>query len=113
ASVGGGPFGAYVPAIAGSYGLNNSGLLMRTFGKVVSTGTGYFVIDDGSRDFPCGKSVVKGLAVSTSDALGGISTPSVGSYVSVTGLSGVFSSGGLYYPIMRPRAQGDISVVVP
>ena len=37
----------------------------------------------------------------------------VNSYVSVTGLSGVFSSGGLYYPIVRLRAAGDVVEVVP
>ncbi|MGC8861451.1 MAG: hypothetical protein ACP5R5_01605 [Armatimonadota bacterium] len=112
-SVGGGPFGPYVPGVAGSFGLNNSGLLISTFGKVVSTGTGYFVIDDGSRQFACGKSVVSGLAVSTADAYAGIPMPAVGSYVSVTGLCGVFSSGGHYYPILRPRAPGDVVQVIP
>ncbi len=111
--VGGGPFGSYVPGLAGSVGLNNSGLLARTFGRVVSTGTGYFVIDDGGRRSPCGKSAVEGLAVSTADSLEGVTIPPVDSWVGVTGLSGVFSSGGSYYPIVRVRKQSDITPFSP
>lgn len=112
-SVGGGPFGSYVPGIAGSTGLNNSGLLVSSFGHVVYKGTGYFVIDDGSRDFSCGKSAIKGLVVSTADSLEGITMPPDDSYVSVTGLSGVFSVGGLYYPIIRLRNAADMVQVWP
>jgi len=112
-SIGGGPFGSYVPGIAGSTGLSNSGLLVRSLGHVVYGGAGYFVIDDGSRNFSCGKTALKGLAVSTADALGGITAPPDGSCVAVTGLSGVFASGGLYYPIIRLRSASDITQFAP
>ena len=112
-SIGGAPFGSYVPGIAGCTGLNNSGLLMSTFGRVVSAGAGYFVIDDGSRGFACGKSATNGLAVSTADSLGTITMPPQGSYVSVTGLSGVFSSNTLYYPIIRLRSSSDVVQIGP
>lgn len=112
-NIGGGPFGAYVPGVAGSIGLNNSGLLATSFGRVVDAGSGWFVIDDGSQDLPCGKSAVKGLAVSTADALGTISAPSIGSYVSVTGPVGVFSSNTFYYPIIRLRSSTDITPFAP
>lgn len=112
-TIGGGQFGSYVPGIAGSTGLNNSGLLMSSFGHVIYKGSGYFVIDDGSRDFSCGKSAIKGLAVSTADSLLGVTMPPDDSYVSVTGLVGVFSSGGLYYPIIRLRTTSDITQFAP
>lgn len=112
-TAGGGAFGSYVPGIAGSTGLNNSGLVVSSFGRVVEKGTGYFVIDDGSRDYACGKSAVKGLAVSTADALGAIAMPPDDSYVSVTGLCGVFSGSGLYYPIIRLRNADDLVIVAP
>jgi hypothetical protein len=113
ASIGGGPFGPYVTGVAGSTGLNNSGLLVRSFGRVVYGGAGYFVIDDGSREFSCGKSAVRGLAVSTADAFGGVTAPPDGSYVAVTGLSGVFSSSNLYYPVIRLRSSNDITQFAP
>lgn len=112
-SVGGGPFGSYVPGLAGSLGLNNSGLLVSTCGRVVERGTGYFVVDDGSRDSSCGKSDAKGLAVSTADSLETITMPPENSYVLVTGLSGVFSRGGQYYPIIRLRSPGDLVQIAP
>ena len=112
-SVGGGQFGYYVPGIVGSVGLNNSGLLLRSCGRVVATGTGYFVISDGGRRFPCGKSAVEGLAVSTADSLEGVTMPAQGSWVAVTGLSGVFSGEGAYFPIIRARKQDDISPLSP
>lgn len=111
--VGGGPFGSYVPGVVGGTGLNNSGLLISSFGRVVSAGTGYFVIDDGSRRFPCGKSDVNGLAVSTADSLEGVTTPPEGSWVSVSGLVGVFWNGGSHYPIVRVRRQSDIRQLAP
>lgn len=110
-AVGGGAFGSYVPAMAGSAGLNNTGLLVSTFGRVVEKGTGYFVIDDGSQTTACGKSATRGLAVSTADALLGITMPPDDSYVCVTGICGTFSSGGLYYPIIRLRNQDDLVTV--
>lgn len=112
-NIGGGPFGNFLPGVAGSSGLNNSGLLATSFGRVVEAGTGWFVVDDGSRDFPCGKSNKKGLAVSTADSFGAIAAPPVGSYASVTGPIGVFSSGGIYYPIVRLRASTDLVPFAP
>lgn len=112
-AIGGGGFGEYVPCAAGSVGLNNSGLLVSTSGRVVEKGIGYFVIDDGSREASCGKSATKGLVVSTADCLFGITMPADDSYVCVTGISGVFPVGGLHYPIIRLRNQNDLVTVSP
>lgn len=69
-SLGGGALGLQ-EGIAGGVGLNNIGLLVRMTGKVKTTGTGWFMIDDGS-----GVSVkIVGTA------------PSGNPYVSVTGAS--------------------------
>ena len=84
--------------------------------RVRMAGTVAFLVSepaDGSRYFSCGKSAVNGLAVSTADSLIGITMPPDDSYVSVTGLSGVFSSGGLYYPIIRLRSSNDITQFAP
>lgn len=111
--IGGGPFGSYVPGVIGSAGVNNSGLLTSSSGRVVDSGTGYFVIDDGSRSLSNGKSPIRGLAVSTADSLGGVITPALGSYVSVTGISGSFQVGDVYYPIIRLRNAADVVVISP
>lgn len=67
AAIGG--FATFQPALG--TGVNNIGLLVRSWGKVSSVGTGYFVISDGSAD-------VKVF----SDA-----TVAVGDFVKVTGIS--------------------------
>ncbi|MHB9038439.1 MAG: hypothetical protein ACYC64_17445 [Armatimonadota bacterium] len=46
-ALGGGP-SSFQPGITGATGTNNIGLLVTVFGRVVSTGTGEFTLDDGS-----------------------------------------------------------------
>jgi len=46
--LGGGPVGPYTSGVKGSEGLNNIGLLIRTWGKVTQIGSDYLYIDDGS-----------------------------------------------------------------
>lgn len=114
----GGSDGKPLPrGVTGSVGLNNVGLLVKTCGRVVYRGSDFFVIDDGSRDAPCGKAPVKGIAVAVTGLAGGgtIPMPADQSIVIVTGISSIFRDGGtgLYYPIIRPRAASDITEAVP
>ena len=114
-NAGGSDFGSYTGGVAGSQGLNNIGMLVRTCGKVVYLGSEYFVIDDGSRNAICGKCSVKGLAVSTTGLVDGgtIPMPPDPSYVTVTGISSVFydNASDLYYPMIRPRDEDDVVVL--
>jgi len=110
--VGGGAFGSYTPGVEGAIGLNNVGLLVTVCGRVVDSGAGWFAIDDGGRRTSCGKSAVKGLAVAPPWlSFGPPPTPALGSYVKVTGLSSAFESGGLIYPVVRPRDYLDLVVL--
>jgi len=81
--LGGGALG-YQPAIVGSYGLNNVGLLVRVCGRVTASGTGYFYLSDGAKcKDGSGAFGVKVLC-------GTSRPPPVGSYVAVTGASSAF-----------------------
>ena len=94
--VGHGVVGAGQQGIIGASGLNNIGLLICTWGQVTSTGAGYFVIDDGSEvDVKC---VVPA----------GVTPPSIGDYVGVTGISSCEMTGDDLYRLLRVRAQEDI-----
>jgi hypothetical protein len=46
--LGGGPFGAFSAGVTGGFGVQNLGLLVRTYGKVTQIGTDYLYIDDGA-----------------------------------------------------------------
>ena len=50
AAIGGGPLNQYTPGVEGGVGLNNVGLLIRTWGQVtyVDPGDTFFYIDDGA-----------------------------------------------------------------
>lgn len=102
ASVGGGDY-HYSPGppetgqkgVSGSVGLNNIGLLIQTSGRVKTTDTGVFTIEDGS-----------GATVRCSCP--GITPPSKGSYVIVTGVSSCEQSGQELVRVLRVRNSSDI-----
>lgn len=82
--------------MAGGAGLNPVGLLLRTLGRVVATSNTALAIDDGD-----GRSVKVRLPA-------GVSPPSEGSFVRVTGvLSTVVLEDGLH-PVLRPRRAADL-----
>ena len=68
--------------IAGAYGLNNIGLLVKTWGTVTSASATSFLIDDGS-----------GAPVEVVVPAGG-SLPAQGRFVMITGISSCHVSGG-------------------
>lgn len=105
-SVGGGRL-TLKSGITNGQGLNNIGLLVSVWGRVVSTfGWTYFYIDDGSALFD--GSGLPGLKV----VCGSMTKPAKGSYVRVTGIVSVEKPVGtsLSIPVIRPRRQSDILI---
>ena len=95
-ALGGGPIGPFTPGITGASGLNNVGLLVRTWGYVISADADHFHIDDGS-----GVNV-KCLVPA------GVTLPGVNDCVSVTGISSCETVGEETYRLLRFRSQEDI-----
>ncbi|MGB9620399.1 MAG: choice-of-anchor Q domain-containing protein, partial [Armatimonadota bacterium] len=91
--------GAGQRGVANGVGLNNIGLLVRTTGRVSSTGSDWFVIDDGS-----------GVSVKCV-VRAGVNPPAVGSYVLVTGISSCYKSSSVIYRLLRIRSTEDILVL--
>ena len=82
-------------------GLYNLGLLMCVWGRVTDTGSGFFVVDDGSRQ-PDG---FRGIRV---DAGMLTSAPKAGTMVKVTGICTSADVSGRIVPVIRPRRQADV-----
>lgn len=77
-----------------------SGLLCRVWGKVTGTGTGYFIVDDGSG---------APVRVDSSGLVAPLTTNTAGgNYVAVTGLAGFGPSGAV---TVRPRGDFDVSIL--
>ncbi|GEM_PF-3094713 len=91
--------------------LSNLGLLVKTWGRVISvdTTTKFFVISDGSK---LGKAA--GLEVYAGQLKAPLTSwPKVGQYVTVTGISAVRPVGdGTYRSAIRLRCQDDLQVLV-
>ncbi len=104
-NIGGGSLGTMDPGVDDATGLFNVGLLVTTWGKVTYAGPGEFYIDDGSQlDDGSGH---HGLMV---DASALNSVPSVGTQVTVTGISAVRMSDSRVVRKLRPRNQQDVVV---
>lgn len=100
-ALGGGPCGLQA-GIRYAAGLNNIGLLVQIWGKVTHSEAGSFNVDDGCavKD----NSACLGVKV---DAVG-LSPPSEGSLVEVTGIVSCFKDGEHLYRLLRVRDQWDI-----
>ncbi|MCL5104662.1 MAG: hypothetical protein M1133_11205 [Armatimonadetes bacterium] len=96
--LGGDWLNSYTPGVTGGIGPNNIGLLVTTWGKVVSTGNGYFYIE--------GKS---GIAIRVKS--GNLTIPAVGKIVSITGISSCELISGTVGRAIIPRTQADIRVL--
>lgn len=97
-SMGGAALNGYTPGITGAYGANNVGLLVRTWGRVISTGSGYFYIQDVA---PVGVKV----------RLESGTMPKVGSVVCVTGISTCEVVAGGLSRVIRARQSGDLRLI--
>ena len=115
-SLGGGDFGDVANnkgqrGVDGGVGMNNIGLLVRTWGRVthVDELQQIFYIDDGSgiNDL---LTVGAGVRVSYSGLATGNSftPPTEGQFVGVTGISSTFTDGTRILPLLRPRRQDDM-----
>lgn len=111
--VGGGALNQYTPGVAGGTGLNNIGLLIQTWGKVVpgsiNTTDKYFYIDDGSALNDTSGKV--GLRVSYANLAPGntITPPAENTFVVIVGISSTTDLSGRIIPTLRPRRQTDIA----
>lgn len=92
---GGSDFNDKAKGVTGGVGLNNVGLLITTFGKVLSKGANEFYITDGS---------TASLRVK---APAGVTLPDVNDFVSVTGICRLQKSGADYLPFVELRQPGD------
>lgn len=93
-------------------GLSNTGLLIRTWGRVMQTGEDEFDISDRSLDFKLntGWRVVN---VSLKNLTTPISMPPMNSFVVVVGISCYVMEDGLLKPTVRPRTPEDVTVISP
>lgn len=98
----GGGTNGYVPGVAGGYGLNNIGLLVKLYGKVsaVDPANAWFRINDGSLSLP-----VKVLLP------GGVTPPDLGAFVSAVGISSCEVVGSESQRLLRLRDSGDITLL--
>lgn len=96
--LGGGPMNSYTPGITGACGLNNIGLLVKTWGKVTSVGSGYFILQ------------AKPM-VNIKVKCGSLATPAVNKFVEVTGISSCEIDSGAITRALRVRTQSDIQVI--
>ncbi|MGC8861560.1 MAG: hypothetical protein ACP5R5_02170 [Armatimonadota bacterium] len=109
-SLGGTSPNPIVPQIPGSCGAYNTGLLVRTWGRVTAAGDDWFYVDDGSA-LDDGSTNL-GLKVTLAGIVGPpFASPQPGHYVLVTGLSSCEVPVGSTDPVrlLRPRCASDIS----
>ena len=85
--------------IGGGAGLNNIGLLIRTWGNITAIGDGYIYIDDGAniKDGTRAQSQ-ENIGVRIACSTNGLT---VGDYLCVTGISSCFKIGNRIYKICR------------
>ncbi len=106
ADIGGCAVGESTPTIGNCKVTRNVGLLVRTWGRVITSGDSWFYIDDGSRVRDCrGNCGVKVLARGKWP---------VGSFVAVTGISSsetVSEESGVFVPVIRARYSSDVTFV--
>lgn len=106
-SLAGGSFNALTLGAYNAFGLNNVGLLARTWGKVTAIGSDYFYFDDGSNcDDGSGSSGVRVVGVSGY-------MPSVNDIVAVTGISGLATHNTSLARTVRLARSSDISGISP
>lgn len=121
-ALGGGQIGTNTPGVAGGIGLNNVGLLVKTWGHVtyVNRTEQFFYIDDGSK-MNDGSNIAgaTGIRVSYAGLADGntFNPPSGGQFVVITGISSTTElkpdqNTTRIAPTLRPRRQTDM-VTVP
>lgn len=109
-SIGGSYLDAYDQGVLGGTGPNNTGLLVRVWGRIASVDTSnkFFYIDDGSHFWDGAVNGRYGLKVSWSLSKTAI-TPVVGKYAFVTGLSACFLANSNTLPQVYLRSSTDFA----
>ncbi|MEI6913610.1 MAG: hypothetical protein WCL39_00600, partial [Armatimonadota bacterium] len=102
AFVGGSSLSGYLAGVTNGVGLYNIGQLVKVWGKVLSLGAGYAMIDDGSK--ASGASGSPGLKIVTD----GYTQPTVGWYVIATGIVECENSAGTVKPVVTIRKESDL-----
>jgi len=108
-SLGGGSLNEYTPGVTGGTGLQNTGLLVTTWGEVtaVNQDWNFFYVDDGSgRQDGSG---YDGVRVDFNFAQTIPPFPDVDDYVVVTGISSRAEDGSNIIPTVCPRKEEDIA----
>jgi hypothetical protein len=82
--------------VTGSISLNNIGLLVRVWGRITATGTGWVEISDGGAT----------VRVDTSNLN---TSYNIKDYIVVTGISSLYKSGDNYLPLAIPRGDSDVT----
>ncbi len=112
-AVGGAALNQYTPGVENGVGVNNIGLLIKTWGRVtyVDPAGKYFYINDGSNREDGSGHI--GLRVDCDNLAPGntITPPSVNTYVMVTGISSTVVINTKIQPNLRPRRQVDVQSV--
>ena len=113
AAIGGGALNQYTPGVEGGYGLNNIGLLIRTWGRVtfVDPGNAFFYIDDGTNRIDGSGNTGVRVACDNLAPGNSITPPAVDSYVILTGISSTIMIDSKIQPNVRPRRQDDIQAI--
>lgn len=110
AAIGGGALNQYTPGVEGGIGVNNIGLLIKTWGKVtfVDATNKFFYIDDGYGRLD--GSTHKGIRCSYDNLASGvtITPPAENAYVSVIGVISTVMISSKVQPNIRPRRGDDI-----
>lgn len=109
--LGGGAFGAYTAGVSGGIGLNNVGLLVQVTGRVTGAAPdgSFFCVDDGSgRTDDSGWAGVRVTLAGLEPGVG-ITPPTEGERVVVTGVSSLYQGSTGLLPQVRPRRQSDVS----
>lgn len=114
-ALGGGALNQYTQGVADGVGLNNIGLLIRTYGKVtyIDTANQCFYIDDGSGCVSGATRPDNSPVIGVRVSYGGLATgvtinPPTATYVAVTGVISTAMVGTLVRPNVRPRHPDDI-----
>lgn len=104
----------FTQPVYGSVGIYNVGLLVAGSGIVTHSDpiARYFYIEDGSSRYD--ESGYSGIKVSCSGLASGnvINVPAVGSHVIVVGILSTQALSGRIIPVLRPRSQNDIRLVL-
>lgn len=103
-AVAGGPFNVYTPGATDAFGLNNVGLLIKTWGLASNVQPGYFYINDGSDD----------VGVKVDVDQGGYHiyhNVQTGDYAAVTGIAQLETVNDQKMRVVKPRDSYDIQVI--